>query len=164
MDSFLFKVSYCLFWLLNFFLLLKFFFLSWSLCLISLKISKSMSDSYTTWRTLIVSSLVYSTAWSWVESLSQISILSNWGLSLRTIPTIKFSLVNCSPSIARSKSSQNLDDWFFYDLMLIRHPFSKAGSSHAGLIPYWNTWRLVPYGIAVGLLKYYWIIQNCSTY
>lgn len=97
------------FWFLLNLLFLNYF--TGFLSLTSLKISYSISFS-SIWVTLRMSALSCAIFFSSLQSVIHTAILSNYGLRFKTIPATIPS-VNCSPIMARRRSSQYLEQWLF---------------------------------------------------
>ena len=129
-----------------FFLLFLNYFTGLALNTLKTSYSISLTSIYVTCKIICFN---YAIAFSLLQSVIQTAILSNYGFKFITSPATKFSGI-CSPIMARSKSSQYFEVWDLGIFNWNLAPSFNYGSSHTGLIPFTNTCKLVPYGIAVG--------------
>ena len=123
-----------------FFLLFLNCFFGFALSSLNTSYSTSFSSIYVILR---ISFLSYSMPVSLLQSVIHTAILSNYGFKFMTRPATKFS-GNCSPIIAKSKSSQYLEVCCFYDFTSSWHPVSRFSSSHTGFMVSLKTCKNVP--------------------
>ncbi len=88
--------------------------------------------------------------------------MSSFMRTLKTAPHISDPTSNCSPIMAKSKSSQYRDAIPFFNLIVHLPPSLFRGSSQNGLIPSLNKWNSVVLN-SCGRLRWSYICQNRST-